>query len=340
MKELTVEEAGFDFTKLKTYAGYYTDKDKLLRSASGGAVSAISEAIINQGGVVFGVSYSDDFKRAEYRCVERSEELELLKGSKYCETAKEIMINGYAKHVYTVLEEKMKGNIPVLFVGLGCDVGGVKSYCEKKNLDISKLFTIDILCHGPTTSMVHQQYIESLENMHNSKITSFTVRYKKYGWIPPYIQAEFQNGDIYYTPFSESDYGFAFYHYSKPGCYNCRFRGENHKGDITCGDFWGLTKTMSGWNDNGVSVIIVSSSKGEELISMIDRSNYHLERADTAFALQNNRMYFTCRLKNKYYDKFGSDLKKKGLHYAVKHFPVSTKDRVKRVIEGNVSANS
>lgn len=333
LQKLTVEEAGFDYSLLNAYSGYYNDNEKLLKSASGGAVSIISEAIIRQGGVVFGVAYSEDFKRAEYRCVDNLEELELLKGSKYCETAKEIIIDNESKSIYAVLEEKIKENRLILFVGLGCDVGGVKTYCETKKLDTSKLFTIDILCYGPTTSIVHQQYIMELENKHHSKLKFFTVRYKKEGWTPPYIRAEFENGDVYCVPFYESDYGFALSHFSKLSCYSCKFKGSNHKADMTCGDFWGLTKTMSGWNDNGVSIMFVKTPKGEELIEMIDREIYHIEKADTSFALQYNHMYYQSRPKDRYYDQFGRDLREKGLHHAVKHFPVSPRVRIKRTIK-------
>jgi formate hydrogenlyase subunit 6/NADH:ubiquinone oxidoreductase subunit I len=39
---------------LKTFCGYYLDKNKLLSCSSGGAASAISEKIIELGGVVYG----------------------------------------------------------------------------------------------------------------------------------------------------------------------------------------------------------------------------------------------------------------------------------------------
>ena len=333
MPDLTIEEAGFDYTRLKTYSGYYLDKDKLLKSASGGAVSVISEAIIRQGGVVFGVVYSDDFKRAEYKCAETLDDLEALKGSKYCETVKEIVTETGPRSVYEVLGEKLREGRTVLFVGLGCDVGGAKAYCERSGLDTSRLYTIDILCHGPTTASVHRQYVEGLERDHNSKLKSFTVRYKKEGWTPPYIHAEFENGDVFDTPFYQSDYGAAFSRYSLHGCYSCRFRGADHASDITCGDFWGLIESMSGWNPDGVSIMFVRTPKGEELTDMIDREVYHIESADTAFALSNNRWYYKCRTRDKHYESFDKDLKEKGLNYAVRHIPVPAKDKIRNLIK-------
>ncbi len=332
------EEMGFDFSRLVSYAGYYFDNNKLLKSASGGAISVISEEIIKLGGVVFGAIYSDDFKRVEYKCVESLEGLELLRGSKYCETVKEIITgNGIKRSVYSVLEEKIKEERTILFIGLGCDIGAIIAYCETKNLDTSKLYTIDILCHGPTTSIVHKQFVEGLEKKYHSRINSFSVRYKKNGWKPSYIRAEFENGDVFCIPFYESDYGFAFSHYSKLCCYNCKFKGSNHKADMTCGDFWGIDKTMRGWNANGVSIMFVKSPKGKELVELIDKEDFYIEEADTSFALKNNKNYYECRPMDKYYDQFRRNLHDRGLHYAVKHYPVSHSVRIKRNIKNIIN---
>lgn len=329
----TQTEFGFDHSQLHTYSGYLKSRKNLLQSASGGAVTAVSEEIVKRGGVVFGASYSDDFKRSEYRCVDNLTDLERLKGSKYCETSKEIVQNGQRMSLYSVLEDVLTQNRPVLFVGLGCDVGAVKAYCDTKGLNTENLFLIDLVCHGPTSAEVHRQYIDRLEKQHHAKLVSFTVRYKKDGWSPSYIHAEFENGKIYETPFYESDYGFAFIHYARPACYCCKYRGESHKGDITCGDFWGLTNDMNGWNENGVSIMFVRTKRGEELIDMIDRDSYHIEEADTAFALKHNHMYYECREKWAHYDKFGNDLKKRGLHYAATHYPMTAKEKVKQVMK-------
>ena len=48
------------------YAGYIDDDAKLLKSASGGIATALSEFWIDNGGAVVGVAYSEDFHGAEY----------------------------------------------------------------------------------------------------------------------------------------------------------------------------------------------------------------------------------------------------------------------------------
>ena len=104
---LTNEKAGFDYKKLDTYCGYFYEDDLLLKSASGGAAAAISEAIIKMGGCVFGATYSKDFYRAEYMCAETFEDLNKLKGSKYCETSKEIVSDGTARNYISSIYSKL-----------------------------------------------------------------------------------------------------------------------------------------------------------------------------------------------------------------------------------------
>lgn len=333
MMDFTVEEAGFDFTKMDAYSGYYRDKNKLLRSASGGAASVLAESIIDRGGVVFGVAYSADFKRAEWKCVDNISDLEYLKSSKYCESVKEIVINGISKSLYPYVLERISEGGLVLFIGLGCDVAAVKSMCESKKIDTRNLYTVEIVCHGPTYSFVQKQYIEMLEKKYKSPIVSFSVRYKKTGWMPNYVHAEFTNGDIFEKTFSGTEYGFAFAHLSKLSCYNCHFKGANHKADLACGDYWGLTKSMNGWNDNGVSIIFVQSGKGINLIKMINENVFHIEKADIALALKNNPLYYKSRSKDAHYDTFYKMIMERGLYYAVDHYPTTINKRIKRFIK-------
>ncbi len=233
---------------LIAYSGYYKEREKLLQSASGGAASIISEGFINSGGLVIGASYSKDFKQIEFSCAENLSELEKFKGSKYAESIKKILVENEYISVFEFIEKKLISGEKVLFTGLGCDIAGLFGYlktCDKnknKNIDYKNLFTIDLICYGSTLKEVHSQYINYLEKKFNSRIKKFTVRYKKTGWVPPYVFAEFENGKIFTEQFYNSEYGHAFAKFARPGCYSCNFRGENHKSDITVCDFWGLEK--------------------------------------------------------------------------------------------------
>ena len=207
------------------------------------------------------------------------------------------------------------------------------------------MYTVDLICYGPTLKEVHTQYIESLTKKFNSRIKNFTVRYKKLGWTPAFIRAEFEDGKIFCEEFYKSDYGRAFASFARECCYSCRFRGVNHKSDITIGDFWGINHEMSGYNPDGVSVFIVNNERGKNLIDMIDTKNFALMPADIDFILDNNSMYYLTRNKPADYEKFCGDLMRAGLHkalinhdggylkvYARKFIPSRVRKFIKRTI--------
>ena len=57
-----------------------------LKSSSGGIFTLIAETIIEQGGVVFGAAFADDFKSVHHICVDNVNDLEKLRGSKYVQS--------------------------------------------------------------------------------------------------------------------------------------------------------------------------------------------------------------------------------------------------------------
>ncbi len=308
----------FDYSNLEAYAGYYVDNTKVLRSASGGGATVLAEHIIRKGGVVFGVKYSENFKSAEYSCAETIEELDTLKGSKYIYANKKVRIRGEYVSVYSLVAEKLKEKRGVLFIGLGCDVAALCCYLKQQKIDTSTLFTIDLICTGPTYAEVGKQYIEQLEARYGSEIVDFSVRYKEEGWSPFYIYAKFKNGKIHKRTFYDSDYGYAFALYGMKGCYECKFRGENHCADITLGDYWGIVPGKNGYNPNGVSLFIVKTQKGKSLLEEIDREEFRIEPADIELALRHNPMYYKRKEKNAKWRLFDETFKKRGLKEAVR----------------------
>ena len=255
---------------------------------------------------------------AEYACVERVEDLRLLKGSKYIPTHKRVLVDGKYVPLLPLVAEKLSTGREVLFTGLGCDAAALLSYLKANHVDTTKLFTADLICYGPALPEVHRQYVVNLEAKYHSRITSFTVRHKAKGWTPPYVRAVFEDGREFLTEFYESDYGKAFGKFTRAGCYKCPFKGEGHKADLTLGDYWGLTPAMPGWNNDGVSVFIVRTEKGEELISRISGGGeFELREEDVNFVLEHNRMYSEARKKPVNWEEFCGELESVGLHKAL-----------------------
>ncbi len=186
-------------------------------------------------------------------------------------------------------------------------------------MDTSNLYTIDLICHGPTMPDVQRNYVEILEKKFRSKVVSFSSRYKKIGWTPPYIHVEFENGKVYDRRLYESDFGYAFQTYSRGSCYSCHFKGNNHVADITAGDFWGAKRGMPEYNENGVSVFLCKTDKGRKLIEMIDREKFCIGETKMERVILYNPMFERSLPKPSYHDEFVRYYKEKGLHYAVIH---------------------
>lgn len=303
---------------LSAYQGYFCDNEKLLQSSSGGLATAISEKIINLGGVVYGVAYSDDFKSAHYKCVESIDELKAFKGSKYIKA--HLQCDGVS--VFKSVKEKLDQGRVVLFIGVPCAVVAMSCFLKKK---YDNLFLVDLICYGTTLDIVQDQFITKLEKQYSSKIIDYTLRYKKEGWEPPYIRAVFENNDIYEKKLYESDFGITFLNYSHISCSKCSAKSINHKSDITLGDFWGLSMESDTYNKNGVSIAFTRSKQGEFLISNID--GFVLNPADIDMALRdnplvNNQRVFDMSIQS----DFDRLIKNEGLHKACLNY-LSKKDR-------------
>lgn len=319
MSDNNSQDYRFDYSLVKVFSGYYTDENLLKISSSGGAASIISEFIISRGGLVYGATYADDFKSAHYFCATTYEDLNRLKGSKYIITDKKVLIDGSLQSVYEAVAVKLIQGTEVLFVGLGCDIGALKKYLDSKCINSSNLYTIDLICHGPTYPEVQRQFLDSLENKYKSKVIDFSVRYKKEGWTPPYLYAHFENGKVFCKPFYETEFGYAFKILSKPSCFACAFKGNNHMSDITVGDFWGLPKESSRYNPNGVSIMFTHTAKGEFLIDSIDKNRFVINEEEPKQATDRNSMFYKSRDKDLGLDSFKKNFELRGLHFAVRH---------------------
>ncbi len=295
----------------RCYSGYHKDTNTLTKSASGGLAMSLSEAMIEARGIVYGVAYTEDFYGAKFIRVSQKEDLTKLQGSKYIFANKSM---GERTVYHEVLNDLNAGN-QVLFIGLPCDVGALKSVLNKKGFsETNRLLTVDLICHGPTSPKVNEEYVRTLEKRYNSKIIDFSVRYKNPNWTPPYIRAGFKNGRVFLAPFYDTDYGIAFSIWGRPVCYNCAFKGENHKSDITIGDYWEIKENDPGYNKKGVSIAVVYNQNAEDRLLALDSFEYQLVDIDEA--LNGNPLYFDQRKPHPKRDYFIQVYQKHGLHKA------------------------
>lgn len=291
---------------LACYAGYIKDDTELLECTSGGIATALARQMIQDGGYVAGVAYSDDFYRAEYLITRNESDLNKFKGSKYFHFDK--------KTIYKDIKVLLDSNERVLFFGLPCIVAALRSFLGR---DYDNLIACELICHGPTSQKVHSEYIKHLEHKYNDKIADFSVRHKRDAWMPTYLYAKFQNGQIFEKEFYSTEYGYAFSVMAQPGCYHCHFKGNNRTGDLMIGDFWGATKIDVFWNEKGVSAILAHTVKGKEFL----QSTESIQLFETTFEriVANNRMVIQSRTPSPEKSKFEQLFAQKGLFYAVQH---------------------
>ena len=239
-------------------AAINTNEEIRLKSSSGGIFTLIAEKIIDQGGVVFGAAFSDDFKTVRHICVDNIADLDKLRGSKY--------VQSKIGDTYKQAKEYLDSGRKVLFTGTPCQIGGLYSYLRKP---YENLFTQDIICHGVPSPMVWERYVDFHEKKSASSTQRMFFRHKKYGWKTYAVLFEFSNNTAYVKRLHEDAYMRAFLSNSclRPSCYACSFKSIKRQADITLADFWGIQNVLPEMDDDkGTSLVMVHSEKGRVLL--------------------------------------------------------------------------
>lgn len=239
----------------KIYAAYSKDDKNRKNSSSGGCFGELSKIILNNGGVVFGASYDEDFN-VVHSYVENLADLEKLKGSKYIQS--NVLDNFYKAKSF--LEE---GRL-VLFSGTPCQIAGLKKFLGK---EYENLYLLSIVCHGVPSKKVFQKYLQKYKK--NGKIDNFNFRDKKISWENYSLKIDFKNGKENTVLAKKDSYMRTFLSNIclRESCYDCEFKDEYDRADVTIGDFWGIDNIMPEMNDHkGISILITRTQKGEELI--------------------------------------------------------------------------
>lgn len=247
----------------KVYAAHALDENILNSSSSGGVAPLLAEYIIAQGGVVFGAAFDQNFG-VHHIAIEKMDELDKIRRSKYVQSRIE---NSFQK-----VAEYLMGKRTVLFTGTGCQIAGLLSYLKFNKIDTMQLYTQDIICHGVVLPEIWRKYIEEKEKEYDSKIKEVSFRDKKNGWLNYSIKIIFENGQIYHMSKDTDLYMKIFLSNIclNESCYSCNFRGEQRVADITLGDFWNVHRIAPEcFLEDGISVVMVNSLKGQKLIENI-----------------------------------------------------------------------
>ena len=183
------------------------------------------------------------------------------------------------------------------------------------NIDTSKLYTVDIICHGTPSPRLWHEYLEWMKHKYGNDISEVNFRDKRYGWKAHLETVRI--GDILHTT---SNYRVLFLKnaFLRPSCYECPFSSLKRRSDITIGDAWGIEETHSLLNDNkGCSIVLINSDKGQELFNLC-RPDVTVEHVNLEDYLQPNLYKPSVRPKDR--QKYWEYLNTKGFDELVKHY--------------------
>ena len=136
------------------YAVTVNTEKELATCASGGAATALSRYVLQQGGIVYGCS-NVEMRHVKHIRITKEEDLPLLKGSKYVQS--DIGLN------YRLVKKDLRQGLKVFFVGTPCQVAGLKSYLRK---DYPNLITVDLVCHGVPSQQLLNDNIDRYNRMY------------------------------------------------------------------------------------------------------------------------------------------------------------------------------
>ncbi|ALU13852.1 coenzyme F420 hydrogenase beta subunit domain-containing protein [Eubacterium limosum] len=310
-----------DTFKPVAYACYNTDEKTRLASSSGGVFTLMAETVLKQGGVVFGAGFDEGFNVC-HQCVERVEELDKLRMSKY--------VQSKIGEAYREAEAFLKADRMVLFTGTPCQIGGLKAYLGKP---YDHLITQDIICHGVPSPIVWKYYINFCKKNNNERITEkITFRRKDFGWKKFSLAITYESGKEYCQDFTQDLFmkGFLKDLYLRTSCHACAFKSVKRHSDITLADFWGIENVAPEmFDDKGTSLVLIQSEKGKALFKSIEK-NLICQGVDLDEALKYNpaaiRPAPIPKNREAFYNRFGKEPFDKIIHDLTK---LTFKDKVR-----------
>ena len=327
------------------------DAEVVRKSSSGGVFHALATKVIEDGGVVFGARFVEDWS-VEHSWTDTIEGIAPFMGSKYLQSR---IGDSFAK-----VKEFLKDGRKVMFTGTPCQISGLKKFLRK---DYDNLLAVDVICHGVPSPMVWQNYLkETLRPARGGKVGRNTVdppisqkptivgisfRDKRISWPKFGLALHFapngsERNSVWPLTGKEETEGLFQPHYGndfmaaflrdlilRPSCYACPAKAGKSGSDLTIGDYWGIEKVMPGFaDDKGVSVVVANTEKGARMIEGIG-----LETMDSRYedALAGNPSLVRSVGKPINREYFWKQLRKRGLDEALERtFSTNILRRIER----------
>ena len=254
---------------LKVYAAKNRDLQERIQSSSGGMFLPLAREVLRQGGQVFGVEFSEDFRSARHACASDADGVKRFSGSKY--------IQSDTGRTYSMTKMFLENGVPVLYSGTPCQIAGLRKFLRK---DYENLYTVDLVCHGVPSPGIWRRYMDETAP---EGTASVNFRDKVTGWKRFSLVMKDSSGKVLFSQREDENVfmdGFLKNLYLRPSCYRCPARKGRSGSDLTIADYWHLKKTLPDFDDNtGVGLVLVNTAKGARLFDSVD-----FERVETPYA--------------------------------------------------------
>ena len=277
---------------LSSYIAINPNDEIRLKSSSGGIFTLLAEAIIRDGGVVFGARFDENWD-VIHAWTDTIEGLAPFRGSKYVQSR----IGDTYREAKGFLNKGRK----VLFSGTPCQVAGLKKYIRK---DYTNLLTVDFICHGVPSPGVWRRYLSELRDSLRAErgdgrnsvassidelpvITGISFRdksngWKKYGFRLRYAASEAAANTVSAStikkekellmPYTENLFmrGFLADIYLRPSCYACPAKSGKSGSDITIADAWGVNQFAQEFDDDkGACYVLENTNIGHFFLQQL-----------------------------------------------------------------------
>lgn len=201
--------------------------------SSGGIFPELAEAVLADGGIVFGAVMESDMKVGHAEA-ETMEDVQRMRGSKYVQS-----------DLYSVLaevREYIESGRKVLFSGTPCQVAGLNKFLGKSH---ESLLTVELACHGVTSPGIWEKYVAALARKHERVVSDVNFRDKSRS-KDPFMALFLQNMTL------------------RPSCYACPSKGGKSHADILLADLWNMASVPGIQDDDkGMSLVVANTLKGK-----------------------------------------------------------------------------
>lgn len=286
-------------TPIKVYAAINKNEKIRKESASGGIFTVVAEKVINEGGVVFGVKFDEQWD-VIFDYTENIDGLQAFRKSKY--------VQAWVGNSFVRVKEFLNKGRLVLFTGTPCQISGLRHFLRK---DYGNLLLMDLICEGVPSPKVWKKYLNEEFSVQAKKntvlhhpisgndvlIKDISFRNKDEGWKKfsfaltlAKATADGEKNSVLPTYVNrESAYMRAMFACLdlRPICYSCPFKSCKSHSDLTIADYWGIDVLHPEMDDDmGTSMIHVHTDKGAKYLDTC-QLNYIETTYEEAFKYNN-----------------------------------------------------